>query len=531
MKLKKYLARGLILGITITNIPLYSFANNIENQYYNELSSIETKEGLQKLNEKILSEGEIDTWITGLPSMPTQRGRISSVELDKKIYIIGGTASGFKKNTMECYNTVTKKWETKTNMHYEREYTTATVCDGKIYVFGGLSTTSPRFTVKAECYDPETNNWTVLPDMPTGRYRPASCSYNGKIYVTGGWKESPVYEDLDVVEVYDTATNTWESLDPMPCEKQAHSAFVIDDKMYIIGGYGSGYSNVGTTAMLYNFKSGLWETLASSTYSNEGVCGAVIDKKIYMMSSPNIQVYDTESQTWEVKSKIPSSCSYGGAVSVNEKVYAFNGGTSMAYIAVEKTLEQEADYAVSIAEVSKSIEDITIARELVNNLSEGEFKNLLQNRLNLVIPRITLNELNGSSTIDTYIKSENMLSVTLDTNSVVFEDFSGIEDMIKINAINVTVSSSLPYQLNAYLTTEIQNSDSTKIMDKSIFNIKENSESEYKTFTNLNEKMILKDNCISGYDIFHGIDIKLKQGIPHEKNVYKTTIKLEVEQK
>lgn len=138
---------------------------------------------------------------------------------------------------------------------------------------------------------------------------------------------------------------------------------------------------------------------------------------------------------------------------------------------------------------------------------------------------------NTTANLDVYIKSENMLSLSLDTNNIIFEDFSGIEDVIKENAINLRINSSLPYELNAYLSTEIQNTDNSNIMDKNIFNIKENSESAYQTFENIRDKVVLKDNCNSGNNLIHGIDIKLKGGIAHEKDVYKTTIKFEAKQK
>lgn len=51
------------------------------------------------------------------------------------------------------------------------------------------------------------------------------------------------------------------------------------------------------------------------------------------------------------------------------------------------------------------------------------------------------------------------------------------------------------------------------------------------TFVTTSDKIILKDNCNSGNNLIHGIDIKLKGSIMHKKDVYKTTIKFEAEQK
>lgn len=121
--------------------------------------------------------------------------------------------------------------------------------------------------------------------------------------------------------------------------------------------------------------------------------------------------------------------------------------------------------------------------------------------------------------------------MSVSTNSVMFEDFSGVEDGEKLSAINISINSSLPYSLNAYLPVEIQNSDKSNTMNKSILNIKESSESRYQTFANTTDKIILKDNCIAGNSLSHFIDLKLKGSISHEKDVYKTTIKFEAQQK
>ena len=189
--------------------------------------------------------------------------------------------------------------------------------------------------------------------------------------------------------------------------------------------------------------------------------------------------------------------------------------------------------AIAIAESNPTIENISRVRMWVNQMPESLLKDTFQEELEMLKNSVDLNFERKSVTvnIDLYIKSENMLLMSLDTNSITFEDFSGIEDMIKENAVNISVNSSLPYQLNAYLPVEIQNSDKSNTMDKSILNIKENSESNYQVFPNAVDKVVLKDNCPAGNDLIHGVDIKLKGGIAHEKDVYKTTIKFEAEQK
>lgn len=52
-----------------------------------------------------------------------------------------------------------------------------------------------------------------------------------------------------------------------------------------------------------------------------------------------------------------------------------------------------------------------------------------------------------------------MLKLSLNTNSITFEDFSRVEDVERLNAIKLSINSSLSYDINAYLPTEIQNGD------------------------------------------------------------------------
>lgn len=68
-------------------------------------------------------------------------------------------------------------------------------------------------------------------------------------------------------------------------------------------------------------------------------------------------------------------------------------------------------------------------------------------------------------------------------------------------------------------------------MDKDILNIKASNQSTYSTFTDNSTPVVLLDNQPNGNNLVHGVDIKLKGGIAHQKDVYKTTIKFEVEQK
>lgn len=136
-----------------------------------------------------------------------------------------------------------------------------------------------------------------------------------------------------------------------------------------------------------------------------------------------------------------------------------------------------------------------------------------------------------TSNIDVYVKPESILSVSLNTNSVTFNEFDGINDVELPGSLELTVDSNLSYNINAILESEIRNSDGTKIMDKSILGIKANTDSAYSSFSSVGDKIILFENMNAVGAQNHLIDLCLKGGIPYEADNYKTTIKIEVLQK
>ena len=103
--------------------------------------------------------------------------------------------------------------------------------------------------------------------------------------------------------------------------------------------------------------------------------------------------------------------------------------------------------------------------------------------------------------------------------------------MIKSDAISLTVNSSLPYKVNASLESNIENKDGSNTIDISLLNIKASSDSDFKEFTSTKTPVILLDDQPKGNGAIHSIDLKLKGSLAYQADIYKTTIKLEIEQK
>lgn len=329
---------------------------------------------------------------------------------------------------------------------------------------------------------------------------------------------------------YDVAEDSWTDFS---------SSIEIDGGYLAIGsGYGTNY------IAKYN-KLGNQEWLNKDSGAYYSKSGVAIQEGFITIDTQHSDVkkYNKSGNIeWHETIGVKTETYFNSIIKINDNELVIVGkstSTNMGFInkggqdgiILKVKLKTQAELKVEQAEVLKDIFVIENARNLVNQLPEGSLKQELQDRLNAINPELELERKSDTSNIDVYIKSENILQMSLDTNSITFEDFSGVEDTLLSNAINVSVNSSLPYSLNAYLPTEIQNNDKTNTMDKSILNIKENTEGTYKSFNNINEKVVLKDNNPAGNDLSHGIDFKLNGNIAHKKDVYKTTIKFEVEQK
>lgn len=224
--------------------------------------------------------------------------------------------------------------------------------------------------------------------------------------------------------------------------------------------------------------------------------------------------------------------SFASSLINNEDIFTTehnNDTINMETFIENNELIEKVENAISIAESSLDKNDYKTANDLINQLPESDFKKESLEKLKTIFLLLATDT--ATANLDLYITCENTLFVSIDSNHITFSDFSGAEDIERKNALNISVGSTLPYQLNAYLETEIQNSDKSSVINKEIFNIKEGSDSSYKYFKNIKEKMVLKDNNLPTDNTVHPIDLMLKGGFTYKTDVYKTTVKFEVEQK
>lgn len=126
--------------------------------------------------------------------------------------------------------------------------------------------------------------------------------------------------------------------------------------------------------------------------------------------------------------------------------------------------------------------------------------------------------------------SEIVLGVS--TNQIVFDDYNGIEDSVS-NDVSLTVSSSLPYDINAMMLEEFKGTkDTTAIIDSSNLSIKLSEEdiSEYKSFS-VGEEVLILSNAPKGENMEHSLTFKMKADGFVKADCYKTKLQFSVNQR
>ena len=219
-------------------------------------------------------------WMTKA-NMPTARSWFSTSVVNGKIYAIGGYLRAEVLSTVEEYDPATNTWTKKAHMLKARAYLSTCAVDGKIYAIGGGVGLS-----RIEQYDPVTDTWTRKTDMTNGRGFLGVSVVNGKIYTIGGLSSDGT---VSIVEEYDPTTDSWSRKTDMPTARSGLSTGVVNGKIYAIGG--DYWDNVNSFGTYYT----------------------------------KVEEYDPSTDTWTVKTPLPTPTTSPATVVVDDKIYLIGG--------------------------------------------------------------------------------------------------------------------------------------------------------------------------------------------------------------
>ncbi|KAK6860005.1 hypothetical protein PG995_003641 [Apiospora arundinis] len=311
--------------------------------------------------------GTENHWET-LPSLPLGPRQENSVAaLGTDIYILAGITSAAPNATdfpslqlVQAYATERRTWRRVADVPTPLNHAHLAAVAGKLYMLGSLTGGGPFTPVGVGYeYDAGADAWTRLPrgDLPEGLERGAGAVGVWRdrfVIVAGGLTYNNPFTGIQNtsadVSVFDTQTGTWlpgEDWPALPDGGRDHAGgAVVGDTMYVVGGRTNGRTNVKGDVFALDLsalpEARKWEARAGMPTPRGGLMAAAVDGKIYTFGGEGeeaqgagpggvfreVEVYDTEADSWEKLPAMPFPRHGTGAAAVAGRIY-IPGGANM----------------------------------------------------------------------------------------------------------------------------------------------------------------------------------------------------------
>ena len=210
-------------------------------------------------------------WVTIFPPMPTKRGHLAVISAQNYLIAAGGYLS-----TVEVMNTDTQKWYTAASLPQPVWDMSATICGGRLYLWGDFSSTVFTCTLDSllhSCHSssqtpPHTNEagvWQRIADVPM-KY--STCTtLNGRVLAVGGMDShgTPTAN----VYMYNGDSNSWQLVGHMSTARFLCLVVGLRDCIIAVGGHRL------SVEVYYLQLTGVCMVLISQSTPNQPVCVCV----------------------------------------------------------------------------------------------------------------------------------------------------------------------------------------------------------------------------------------------------------------
>jgi N-acetylneuraminic acid mutarotase len=283
----------------------------------------------------IMSPG---TW-TGLAPMPSARQEVAVAELNGKVFVIGGFGAGAEPvATVEVYDPVTDRWETRPSIPAPTHHAAAASIDGRLFVAGGYGggrvTWTPLNTVYE--YDEARNSWATRAPLRHPRGGLAMVSLGGRLHAVGGGDDRATA----LHETYDPTGDRWSDAAPMPTARDHLAAVAFQGRLWALGGRTSFVGTQFATVEIYDPVTNAWATGLPLPVGRGGLAAAALRDRVYVFGgeaplrifSAN-EMYEASGNRWIGKDPMRTPRHGIGAAVVGDRIYVPGGGIQPGYAA------------------------------------------------------------------------------------------------------------------------------------------------------------------------------------------------------
>lgn len=204
----------------------------------------------------------------------------------------------------------------------ERNNHSAAAYNGKLYIFGGYSSTAPggRKNDLWE-YNIGSDTWRQLGVGASIRNTHTLTSHGDKLYLHGGWNGEEHFSDM---WAYNISLNTWLKKTSSPIGLMSALSFTHGIYIYYVSGSASNGKH-GINFIRYNTVSDTWDTLPDTpVLPAESACGAYKNRVyFYRVRSQNFLYYDLIDGTWNTLPDTPFILDYSRGGIIDDDFYIF----------------------------------------------------------------------------------------------------------------------------------------------------------------------------------------------------------------
>lgn len=507
MKINKKILNTITAGMVISAIVPSNLASaNDKLNIIDTIDFTQVEKEVRAIDEAVHQNTNAKlgaTWSTSHKSSSVARGA-EGVKIGDKIYVVGGwNQNEMALNTLEVYDTVTDTWQTKAPMPTARRKHSVVEVGGEIYVIGGIDANN-NITNKVEVYNPSTNTWREDTPMPNPRFDMTACKLDlenkDTIVLFGGRDSVNGVATSKKSTFFNTSTKYWGSGTNLQYEVAEATVAMHGNKMFIIGGE---YFNATSaqfeqrdTVQVYTYGPSRVDIMAPMPTARKALQAVLVGDEIYALGGlsnsqsstlqhDKVEKYDITNNKWTTVTSMPIARNSFVAEEINGTIYITHGTNG--------------EFLSSVHSYG--------ANSPVNPNPGSAEANL----------RVDM----------TY---DNAISLSINTNRISFNGVTGIEDIVKNNAVQLTVSSSLPYDVNITLEDDIQNASGSNTIDNSILSVKSSTSSTYKTFGNSGQKVNILTGQSAGNNKTHNLDFKINGGTLAVSDDYYVNMKIEISQ-
>lgn len=276
--------------------------------------------------------------------LPTPLQEISAIELDGKIWVVGGFNGSLRVEArVRVYDPATNEWEDGPSLPDTRHHVQLATFDGDLYVFGGMrSGFVPLSTVYV--LRSGADAWTELDQMPSDRAAGFAGRIGDLIYVAAGQgdgrNDTERLDDAAPIFMFDPSDDTWSVGASIPSVREHCAGFVLNDELYIVGGRPLSLEPTYDTVEIYNPATDEWREGPDMPTRHGGFAAAVLNGVAYVSGGEerdqaltSFEAFD--GSTWTRLDDVPTPRHGHAMAAIGDRVWVIGGADEPVFAAVD----------------------------------------------------------------------------------------------------------------------------------------------------------------------------------------------------